>query len=258
MLIQNASILLSWSVNSDEVTSSSLLKKEIMNRKNMNEFDDKKLTMTSKRRNEINVKMSRRRRKATLVETYVEFEEWKREIFFAAHALLTSRGKNSRSIIKDHFFSAVASFNSSFTSFLRFFDKLSAFIHHLSIISRSIVIIAKSTTRQSQKAFQSLLSKCASEVMWKSSMTLAMQMTAAERRRKKEVMSATTMHRIIWKRKRVMRCFCSGKVWKLRSDDEIDIFRWRDLKDNDVDVIQASALIVLALLHNVDRHCQTG
>jgi len=46
-----------------------------MNRKNMNEFDDKKLTMTSKRRNEINVKMSRRRRKATLVETYVEFEE---------------------------------------------------------------------------------------------------------------------------------------------------------------------------------------
>ena len=30
------------------------------------------------------------------------------------------------------------------------------------------------------------------------------------------------------------------------------------MKDDDVDVIRASALIVLALSHSVDRHCQTG
>jgi len=137
----------------------------MMNRKNMNESDDEKLTMTSKRRNEINMKMSQRRRKATLVEIYVEFEERKRGIFFAAHALLTLRGENSRSMIKDHFFPAVTFFHSSLISFFRFPNEFSALIHHLSITSRSVVIIAKSTTRQSQKAFQSLLSKCASEAM---------------------------------------------------------------------------------------------
>jgi len=77
----------------------------------------------------------------------------------------TLQGKNSMFMIKDHFFSAVAFIHSSFISFFHFLNELSALTHHLSIISRSIIIIAKSTTRQSQKAFQLLLSKYTSEVM---------------------------------------------------------------------------------------------
>jgi len=55
-------------------------------------------------------------------------------------------------------------------------------------------------------------------------MALAMQMTAAERRREKGVVSAAAVHRIIWKGRRVMGCFCSGEVRGLGSG-EVGIFR---------------------------------
>lgn len=50
-----------------------------------------------------------------------------------------------------------------------------------------------------------------------------MQMTAAERAREKGAVNAAAVHRIIWKGKRVMGCFCSGEVEELRSG-EVGIF----------------------------------
>lgn len=232
VLIQNPSVLLSRSASSDGVTSESLLRKGMVDGENMDGSGGGRLAMASKRRNEISVEVSRRRRKAGSVGTYAGSEERKWGMFFTAHGLLTLRGENSRSVTKDNFSPAATPLHAPPTTSLRRPNGPPAPTHHLPTTSRSLAIIAMPTIRQPQKAFQALFSKCASEAVWKSPMALTMQNTAAERRGEKGAVSAAAVHKIIWKGRRVIGYLSSGEVTGM-GVGEVGIFgvmgfgRWR-------------------------------